>query len=285
MLFSRTFVCTLAGLSIAFPALASDPDYVLVQSYDYASKDLEGRGSGSGSGRTAMAERVIETREDGLVIEYSIPGDQDKIRGNAMWMYPARVLVAPDGSKTLLNAGELKERNLAWRESAEWPPEVCGQWIFTWTAIQILCDPRKVIEEIEATDMRPGNLAVGTTIALPQYGVELVLGEGEPDDRGMVLTATGTVSSDFAKRQAAQAEVIAAKINGKELALEQALADAASITADGEVGVSFIIDENGSILKREERYDITVTGEDNEGEHRTGRVTVFRVLYDDWLIG
>ena len=275
----------LAGLSIAFPALASDPHYVLVQSYDYESKDLEGRGSGSGSGRTAMAERVIETREDGLVIEYSIPGDQDKIRGNAMWMYPARVLVAPDGSKTLLNAGELKERNLAWRESAEWPPEVCGQWIFTWTAIQILCDPRKVIEEIEATDMRPGNLAVGTTIALPQYGVELVLGEGEPDDRGMVLTATGTVSSDFAQRQAAQAEVIAAKINGEELALEQALADAASITADGEVGVSFIIDENGSILKREERYDITVTGEDNEGEHRTGRVTVFRVLYDDWLIG
>jgi len=285
MTLRQILAAALAALTFTTHAFANEPDYVLVQRYEYSSESLDGGNSGSGSGGSVLSERIIQSQDGSLEIEYSIPGDFSKVRGNAMWMYPARVAVAPDGSKILLNASELEERNLAWREKANWPPVVCGKWTLPWTAVQISCDPQAVIEEIKGHDMRPGVLEAGTSFALPEYGVELVLSKGEPDERGQVLTATGAINSDYAQRKIAEAKVVAASISGQELTLEQALADAASITTDGEVSVTFIVDKDGLVLMREERYDITVTGQGFGDERRTGRITVFRVPYGDWLNG
>lgn len=270
-------------VSPAASVAASEPDYVLVHRYEYSSENIDGGGSGSGSGNTALSERILETRGDGIVIEYSIPGDFDKVRGNAMWMYPARVLVAADGTKTLLNADELKARNTEWLESAGWPVEVCGEWTFTWTAVQILCDPQEVIKEIEANDMRPGTLVAGEAITVSGYDAEFVLQEGGTDQGDAVLTATSEIDNDYARRKIAETRVIVGKITGEEISFEQALAEAASITTAGEVQVTLILGKNGLVQRREASSEVTVTGPNYDDERRTNRSTTVRVPYQDWL--
>lgn len=277
-----------AALPVA-PSHAGDPDYppdyVLVQKYEYSSEDLDGGGSGSGSGNTVLAERIIEQLSGAVEIEYSIPGDFSKVRGNAMWMFPARVMVASDGTKTLLNTAELEERVDSWLNEAKWPRELCGQWIFTWTAMQILCDPAAVIDQIEANDMRPGILAEGRVIKLNDNELEAVLSEIESDDLGRVFTATAQINSEFARRQAAQSKIIAAQVRGVEITMEQAREQVASMTAEGSVTVTFTVDEEGVVLKRAETYDITVRDDEDGGNRRIGTSTVFRVSYEDWLNG
>ena len=86
MTFPRIFACVLAGLAVAFPALASEPDYVLEQTYRYSNQGLVDGSKRSDSGRTVLSERIIQEQIGGLEVEYSIPGDFDEVRDDAMWM-------------------------------------------------------------------------------------------------------------------------------------------------------------------------------------------------------
>ena len=81
MTFTRNFACVVAGLAFAFPASASEPDYVLEQTYRYSSQGLDSGSKGSGSGRTVLSERIIQEQDGGIEVEYSIPGDFDEVRG------------------------------------------------------------------------------------------------------------------------------------------------------------------------------------------------------------
>lgn len=285
MTFPRIFACVLAGLAVAFPALASEPDYVLEQIYRYSSQGLDSGSKGSGSGRTVLSERIIQEQDGRVEVEYSILGDLDEVRGNAKWMYPARVLVAPDGTKTLLNADELDARVNDWLKKAEWTREACGQWGFTWTAYQVLCDPQAVIGEIEAQDMRPGIIADGQAMQLPSFGTFVVLRKGEQDDRGLTYVGTAQIGSEFVRRQIAQSMVVTAQLNGDALSIEQALEQALSIEAEGEVTLTLIVDPQGLIVKRTEEYEMIVTGGEYGDERRTGTTTTFRVSYQDWILG
>lgn len=284
MTLRQILAAAIAALTFTTHAFANEPDYVLVQRYEYSSESLDGESSGSGSGGSILSERIIQSQDGSLEIEYSIPGDFSKVRGNAMWMFPARVLVAPSGTKTLLNASELEERASAWLERAEWPREVCGQWIFTWTAFQVLCDPLEVIGQIEADDMRPGPIAAGATIRLPKSGTQAVLSEAGRDDLGRVFTASAPIDSTAIRRQAAQTRVITAQISGEELTIEDALEQTASITAEGGVTVTFTVDSDGLILKRTDSYEMTIIGDEHGDERRVGTSTVVRLSYEDWRI-
>lgn len=272
----------LAAAIIVYPAVAQD--YVLSLEYETKSEGLvELASRSSSSGRQTLAERVITETQAGSEIEYSIPGPSDEIRGNAKWMFPVRVLVAPDGTKTILNQGDLSTRLDAWLSEAEWTREVCSRWLFTWTAIQVRCDPQAAIESVEAYGMRPGRVAEGEEITLVGVAGPVILEKAGTRDGHDLLVASGPIDPHFLREQEAQAALVIAEISGEDLTPEAAAAQIAGIDATGTVSVEFEIDDAGLVWRRTETNDLIVTGRERGGDETRWSVhTVTRNLRSAW---
>lgn len=270
----------LAALILAAPAAAQD--YVLEVEYSNSAEGTDGGSHSSSEGRQAIAERVIAVTGDGVEAEYTIPDDREDVRGNERWMFPARIRILADGSKTLLNPQELAARNAAWLTEAQWPREVCSRWLFTWTAIQILCDPEAAIEAIESYGMSPGRIAEGEAIALEGALGPIVLARtGEVDGRS-ILTGSGPVDVAYLRESAARTALVVAEIMDETLTPEAAQTQAAAITASGTVSVTFEVDTAGMVWKRTDRSEINITGDADGDETRRGERTVTRLTREDW---
>lgn len=270
----------IAALLTAAPAAAQE--YVLALEYQTSTEGGQYDSSGSSSGRQAIAERVIAATPEGVEAEYTLPFDPEEIRGNERWMFPARIRIAADGGKTLLNPDELAARNAAWLAEAKWPREVCSRWLFTWTAVQIRCDPEAAVEAVESYGMRPGRIAEGVPFALKgALGPVVLTRAGEADGR-IILTGSGPVDVAFLRESAAQTALVVAEITGKTLTLAEAQAQAAAITASGTVSVTFEVDAAGMVWKRIDRSEITVTGDPDGDETRRAESTVTRLTRDAW---
>jgi len=89
-----------------------------------------------------------------LTLEYDLPDDSTEQDRSKVWELPARIKMMLDGSITLLNVKELEQRNANWLKKANWTKEICGQWIFTWNAFKIECEPQAALEVIENYDLR-----------------------------------------------------------------------------------------------------------------------------------
>ncbi len=239
-------------------------------------------GSSSSSGNQALAERVIAVTPEGTEAEYAILADPESIRGNERWMFPARIRVAPDGAKTLLNPEELAARNAAWLAEAGWTREACSRWLFTWTAVQVRCDPAAAVEAVEALGMRPGRIAEGEPFALEgALGPVILARSGGRDDR-IVLTGTGPVDPAHLHEQEVRAALVVAEVSGETLGPEDAAAAAAGIAASGTVSITLEIDAAGTVWRREDRSEYTMTGSrHSDGLHRAQR-TVTRVPRAEW---
>jgi len=268
----------IAALLTAAPAAAQE--YVLALEYQTSTKGGQYDSSSSSSGRQAIAERVIAATPEGVEAEYTLPFDSEEIRGNERWMFPARIRIAADGGKTLLNPDELAACNAAWLAEAKWPREACSRWLFTWTAVQIRCDPEAAVEAVESYGMRPGRIAEGQPFALKgALGPVLLARAGEADGR-TILTGSGPVDVAFLRESAAQTALVLAEMTGKTLTLDEA--QAAVITASGTVSVTFEVDAAGMIWKRIDRSEITVTGDPDGDETRRAESTVTRLTRDAW---
>lgn len=267
-------------MALATPAAAQD--YVLQLRYEESTADASGAGSGSASGQQAIAERELADTPDGVTVEYSLPGDAADVLGNESWMFPARILIAPDGRKSVLNADELAARNAAWLARAQWPPEVCERWLFTWTAIQIRCDPAAAIDAVETFGMRPGRLAEGQSIPLPgALGAVLLTRTGERNGH-LLLTGTGPVDPAFVRAEAARTAMVVAEVSGTDLTQEQADAEAAAITASGTLSVTFEVDQAGLVWRREDHSEVLVTDGQQQTEQRRASQTVTRMSRAQW---
>ncbi len=274
------------GLAVGFAlsaaaAAASQPDYVLVQTYE-TSFIQAGSSSGSASGRTALTERVIAQSADGTEIDYSIPQDPADARGSAIWMYPARVLIGPNGDKRVLNAQELDARVDEWLASADWTRDACSRWLFTWTAVQIRCDPAAVIEVIEANDMRPGTIAEGVLLDIPGYGISAYLREAGMRGNRRLFIAEAELDSDWARRKGAEVAVAVAEMNGETLAFEDALIAEAEVETSGTIRIEFEVDDAGLVWGRTSEVEELVIKPSQTDELRRMRSTVTRFTYDDW---
>ena len=107
-------------------------------------------------GSHELGERIVGTGSDGTEIEYYKPG---RIQNNDEWMFPARILVAPDGSKTILDPARLSTRLENWLAAKDWNHEQCPHRLFSWATVDIGCDISAIVPTIEAYGMRPGNIS------------------------------------------------------------------------------------------------------------------------------
>lgn len=273
-------VAAAVALFGALPAAAQD--YVLALEYENSSTGADGGSSGSSSGRQAIAERVIAARPEGTEVEYTLPYDPAKVGGNDRWMFPARIMVAADGSKTLLNEPELLARSEAWLAEMEWPREVCSRWTFSWTAYQIRCDTAAAIEVIEGYGMQPGRVAEGQGFTLEgALGPVVLARAGEAEGR-IILTGSGPVDVDHLREEAARTALVVAEISRETLTPEEARAATAGITSTGTVSVTFEIDAGGMVWKRTASSEITVTGSEHDDGTRRARTTVTRLTRAEW---
>lgn len=271
---------TLAAAFLAVPAAAQD--YVLQLEYETNTRGDDEGSRSSSSGRQAIAEKVIATTAEGVELEFALPYDPEEIRGNERWMFPARVRVAPDGSKTILNSEELLARNAAWLAEAEWTRDVCSRWLFTWTAVQIRCDPEAAIEAVETYGMQPGPIGEGQPFALEGALGPVVLARSGEHDGRIVLTGTGPVDPAFIREREARSAMVVAEISRETLTPEEAAAQAAAITAIGTLVVKFEIDASGLVWRREDLSEVTVTGSRFSDGTRHARQTVTRLPRAEW---
>jgi hypothetical protein len=276
----RLALLTAALVLLAVPAAADD--YVLRLEFETETTGDEGSITSSSSGRQAIAEKVIAATAQGTEVEYALPWDDEDIRGNEKWMFPVRLMVAPDGSKTILNEAELVARNAVWLAEAEWTREVCSRWGFSWTAYQVRCDPAAAIEAVETYGMRPGTIAEGQPFALEgALGPVTLMRSGAQDGR-IVLTGSGPVDPAFIREREARGALVVAEVSRETLTPEEAEAQAATISATGTLTVTFEIDADGMVWKRVDRSEITLAGSAfSDGISRAVQ-TVTRLPRADW---
>lgn len=269
-------------LALIFAAPAAAQDYVLQLEYETETRGADGEVTSSASGRQPIAEKVIAASPEGTEVEYSLPFDPEEIRGNERWMFPARMRVAPDGTKTILNPEDLLARNAAWLAEADWPREVCSRWGFSWTAYQVRCDVEAAIEAAETYGMQPGRIVEGQPFALDGALGPVVLARAGESEGRIVLTGSGPVDPAFIREREARGALVVAEVSGETLTPEEAAAKAAAITATGTLTVTFEIDAQGLVWRREDRSEITTTGSEFSDGTRRAVQTVTRLPRAEW---
>jgi hypothetical protein len=273
----------LASLLLAAAAApAAAQDYVLAMDYETSTEGGEDGSSSASSGRQAIAERVIAATPEGIEAEYTLPYPAEDVQGNDRWLFPARIKVAPDGGKTLLNEAELAARSAAWLAEMDWPREVCSRWSVSWTAYQIRCDAAAAIETVESYGMQPGRIAEGQPFALKgALGPVVLTRTGETQGR-VILEGSGPVDVAFLREGEARGALVVAEISREALTPEQAAARAAAITASGTVSVRFEVDAAGMVWRREDVSDYTMTGSQYRDGRTRARQTVTRLTRAEW---
>ena len=227
--------------------------YEIVRIRETASQDNRG-GTSTSYDRNRIRERVLGVRENGLELEYDFPQGtkaEDRARD---WSLPVRVFKPAHGPLQLLNTPELEARIDAWLKLGNFPREACGQWIFTWNAFKIECDPRSVLRWLPDFDLRP-ELRDGAP-----YSLSGALGTAPLQQTGTIYTAELKVDPEQVRRGNAETDVMVAGFNGEKLTLDQALARRSGETISGTITVRFETDNAGNVLRR-----VTVTKLETKG--------------------
>lgn len=210
--------------------------------------------SGSSQSRTGMVERVIAVRDGGLELEFDLPAGTSQEDRARQWELPARVLKPARGPLVLLNATELETRLGAWLTAGQMDREMCGHWVFTWTAYKIECDPQSILLTLEAFDLR-ADLAPNAT------ATELI-----------------PVDAEAMRRQRAEAQVVVAEITGEPITLEAALAARADEQISGEIATTNQADATGRVVRRTTITTMEIGTADGAVERQTSTQTVDRRL-------
>ncbi len=237
-----------------------------------------GNGS-SGSSRTRMAlnERVIELREDGVVLEFDLPHEMPAEDRAREWQFPAQVFKSSGGSLELVNSAQLETRMHAWLERGGLDQTACGRWVFTWTAVKIECDPQSVLQMLEPFDIRRSDLhdgalhsEIGAMDPAPLRAVSV-----NPD--GSVFVAEMDVDTDAVRRQRAEVDVAVAEMMGEQpLTLEAALQARSSERISGTISTTFETDALGRVTRRIRDTRIDIIEVDGSLHRETTTETVER---------
>ena len=226
-----------------------DDEYEIVQSYETSEKSEDGS-SGSSSGHDVLLERVIAISENGIEFEYDVPTDEKHSKGLKQWQFPARIFKPFNGPPQLLNAAELELRADRFLKKAKLNRKACGQWIFTWNAFQVECDPKSVIEIIEQYDLGSCNLDDGVKFQIPGA----VQAEGmrkkttAPD--ATVFVVQLQVDPEYIRRAQAESDVVVGKIVGQPITFDQALSMHSADKITGDIEVTLEPDTEGCVKRR-----------------------------------
>ncbi len=170
------------------------------------------RSSGNSRDVWTLTERVIAVHEGNVELEFDLPQESSAADRARSWQFPARVLLSPTDALRLLNESDLEARVGAWLQSGGLTREMCGRWIFTWTAIKIECDPQSVLGMAEPL-VRPNALRDGTPYS--EMGMrEPGLLRASPGTDGATFRAELQVDPDAVRRQRAETDVAVAEMLG-----------------------------------------------------------------------
>lgn len=242
-------------------------------------------GSSSGGSRSssrsgnAMAERIIGLRNDGAVeAEYNLPeGSTDDDRARE-WRFPARILSTQGAAPELLNESELSARLAQWLTNASIPEAACGQWIFTWTAIKIECDPLSIVPIISHLDLRRVPLADGSPYTEPGALGSTTLRRTETRTTGSTFEATLLIDPEALRLARAESDVVVGQIMREPRTLEDALAARAGEQISGTVTITFETDADGQVTQRTRVTQTQIVEADGTVENQTSTEIVERRL-------
>lgn len=271
------FLSTANALA-ATPSPVAGEEYEIRRSYETSGQSSDGLSSSSSSGHTTILERVISVREDGLVLEYDLPGDTTAQERAREWQFPARVFRSSSGAVQLLNRTELEARVEAWLKSAGWTREVCGQWIFTWNAFQIECDPQSVVETIEALDLGSADLSVGALYEVPEASSPGTLVRTAAGPNDATYSVVMEVDPDAVRRARAEADVAVGEIMQKPVTLEAALRERANEQITGTITVTLETNSWGDVRSRTKVTKLVTRLPDGTSNSETAKEVLERHL-------
>lgn len=232
--------------------------------------------TGESHDRNALTERVTGVRDDGVELEYDIPGATAREREIA-WQYPARIFKPTSGPPRLLNAAQLQARADRYLKRAKLPPSACGHWYFTWTAFRIECDPQAVIGAIAQLDLGRADLTDGALYrdAGASAAAPLKRLVGGPD--GATFTVDLPVDPEQVRRARAEADVVVAEINRKKLTLDDALRARSGERITGTMTITIDADGAGQVRRRTKIVRLEIQARDGV-ERSTATETIERRL-------
>lgn len=256
---------------------AAGERWLVIRTMSTASQGSDGSRSDA-THRDALLERVLAVQPDGLELEYDLPPDATPAERERTWQLPVRVLRPADGPARLLNRADLDQRLAAWLARAGLTRAACGHWLFTWTAIRIECDPQSAVDLVASFDLRQPALRPGALIrdreAAAPGTLSVAVGGG--------LMARLMIDPGRIRRSQAEADVAAAEIGRKPLALADALRARAGELVAGTVTVTFQTDTGGAVRRRTRLVELS-TGSGATARRTTSTETVERRAVPDGL--
>lgn len=281
--FTGVIAAMAALLLLTHPARSASPqsapkvgeEYEITKRYQ-TTDQASGGSSGSSSGRDTLLERVIAVRDDGLELEYDLPKAataEDRARS---WQFPVRVSRSANGTVQLLNHAELEARVEGWLKAGGWTRAACGQWIFTWNAFRIDCDPQSVIATLAAFDLRSVDLREGAAYRDNEAAGTGTLTKRTAGPDGTMFAVDMDIDPDAVRRARAEADVAVGQILQKPVTLEEALRARANDSVSGTVMLTFDTDPDGNLRSRTKVTKVETVGPDGKTEIRTVTETVER---------
>ncbi|MEQ1550679.1 hypothetical protein [Sphingorhabdus sp.] len=271
-LFIAITVLATADASFAQPVKAGDVFKIFSR---YENEEKREDGSSSSSGQTAIIERVIRVDERGLELEYDEFPAEDGTKKGANWQLPARIFRPFEGEPSLLNTEELESRVDPWLKKAKFPRAACGQWIFTWNAFKIECDPVSALGIVKQYDLWTwisDRMPYSDPYASAPSPIRLRTSNAE----GATYTVELAVDPEKVRLAEAESEVVVGKIMGDNKSLEDALLNQADRKISGIMSVEIETDPAGLIVKKTTVTKLDIAKSDGDVESRTSTVTVER---------
>lgn len=241
------------------------------------------RQNGSGSSGTSfdkdtLVERVTAVRAEGLELEYELPKAATKDERGASWQFPARVFRPSEGAAQLLNGPELESRIDVWLKKAGWSRTACGQWIFTWNAFHIECDPKAVLKAIEPFDFRSVELEDGGPYQIAGARSQGTLARKSVGPNGATFVVELEVDPDAVRRARAESDVAVGEMMKKSVTLDTALNSRAKEAVSGTISTTFDTDQSGNAWRRTTVTKLEIRQPDGLSETQTVTETVERRL-------
>ena len=247
---SWLLIFTLALISMPAAAAPHVGDSYTVTREEKSEHSSEDGSSGSSFDRDTIMVRVINAGVGGFELQYDLPPSASKQDRQDAWQFPARVLMPLTGTPQLLNGAELSKRVDAWLARAGWTREACGQWIFTWNAFKVECDPQSVVGMVEAFDLEPPELRDGALYRHSGANQAMPLHKNSSAEGGSNYSASMPIDSEQVRRDLAQTDIVVAKLTGKSLSEDAASAAHAATLVSGTIEVTFEADVTGMVEKR-----------------------------------
>jgi hypothetical protein len=275
---STVLLAPAAGSAGPLPtSVSAGQEYEIRHSYESSNQTSDGDSSGSSSGHTTIAERVLAVRDGGVELEYDFPKATEAEERGPEWRLPARVFKPANGPLQLLNRAELEARVNEWLKKAKWPRSVCGSWYFTWNAFRVECDPQSIIKTIEGYDLGPP-LRDGAPYRIAGArgtGTVVKKAAGPAGARFYVLLE---VDPDAVRRADAESDVVVGEIMKKPVTLEAALRERARETISGTISITFDTDIAGNPWRQNRVTKLVTKRPDGVTETKTSTATLEKRL-------